>query len=56
MTFNAKRNVRNLDCMKWIRSASMWVVWNVRIGSLAPVLMAFALRAKHSSKESNASK
>jgi len=56
MTFNAKRNVRNPDYMKWIRSASMWVAWNVRIGNLAPALMAFALRAKRYSKELNGSK
>mgnify|MGYP000906225117 CR=1 FL=1 len=56
MTFNAKRNVRSLDCMKSIRSASLWIVWNVRIGRLAPALMAFALRAKRFSKESNDSK
>lgn len=36
------------DCMRLIRSAAMWVVWNVPCGSFAPKLTGFALNSKTS--------
>lgn len=32
--------------MKCLRSAALWIVWNIPVGSFAPHLMAFALRSK----------
>lgn len=32
--------------MKWLRSMSMWLVWNVPLGRFAPNVMGFALGSK----------
>lgn len=42
--------------MKSIRSAAMWIVWNIPCGMLAPRLMAFAVNSKMRSAESKTSK
>lgn len=38
--------------MNWMRSVSMWIIWNVPIGSLAPLLMSFAMNSKQYEKKS----
>lgn len=32
--------------MKSMRSAAMWIVWNIPFGSLAPRLLAFAMNCR----------
>lgn len=42
--------------MQLIRSAAMWIVWNVPIGSFAPMLMSFALNSTKCSRVLKTSK
>lgn len=46
MKFRERLNRLSTDCMKLMRSAAMWLVWNVPLGKFAPVLMGFALQRK----------
>ena len=38
--------------MTWLRSAAMWMVWNVPLGNFAPKLMGFAMNSKPVKKKS----
>lgn len=50
---NSRQSKYATACGRLIRWLAMWVVWNVPCGSLAPVLMGYALRSTPRSSELN---